>query len=59
PKLAEAQVPPQARGVERQQLRRAVEDAFVGSFRVVSLTACGLGLLSALCAGLTIRPPPR
>lgn len=59
PKLAEAQVPPQARGAERQQLRRAVDDAFVGSFRVVSLTACGLGLLSALCAGLTIRPPPR
>ena len=57
PKLAEAQVPLEVRGAERQQLRRAVDDAFVGSFRIVSLTACGLGLLSALCAGLTIRRP--
>jgi hypothetical protein len=58
-KLAEAEVPRQVAGDERQRLRYVVEDSFVGSFRVVMLTASALALLSGLCAGLTIRPPTR
>jgi EmrB/QacA subfamily drug resistance transporter len=58
-KLAEAEVPRQVAGNERQRLRYVVADSFVGSFRVVVLTASALALLSGLCAGLTIRPPTR
>jgi EmrB/QacA subfamily drug resistance transporter len=54
PKLAEATVPPEIRGAERQTLEQALDESFVRSFRVVMLVAAGLALASALCAGLTI-----
>jgi EmrB/QacA subfamily drug resistance transporter len=54
-KLAEAQLPPQIEGVSRQALRRALDDSFVYSFRVVTLVAAAAALLSALCALLTIE----
>lgn len=54
PKLAEAQVPPQIDGEQRQVLQRALDESFVRSFRVTSLVAASLALLSALCALLTI-----
>lgn len=56
PKLAEAQVPPQIAGAERQVLERALHESFVQSFRLTMLIAAALALLSALCAALTIRP---
>jgi EmrB/QacA subfamily drug resistance transporter len=59
PKLAEAQVPPEIGGVERQMLTRAMDEAFIRSFRVVMLVAAGLTLLGALCAGLTISSEPK
>jgi len=59
PKLAEAEVPPQATGAQRQALARALDEAFVRSFRVTMLAAAGLALLSALVAALTIRSDPR
>jgi EmrB/QacA subfamily drug resistance transporter len=58
-KLAEAQLPPQVEGVSRQALRRALDDSFVYSFRVITLIAALAALLSALCAWLVIEPPPR
>jgi EmrB/QacA subfamily drug resistance transporter len=54
-KLAEAQLPPQIEGVSRQALRRALDDSFVYSFRVVTLVAAATALLSALCAWLAIE----
>jgi hypothetical protein len=56
PKLAEAQVPPQIGGAGREALERALDDAFVRSFRITMLIATALALLSALCAALTIGP---
>jgi EmrB/QacA subfamily drug resistance transporter len=56
PKLAEAQVPPQIGGAGREVLERALDDAFVRSFRITMLIATALALLSALCAALTIGP---
>ena len=52
--LAEARVPAQVVGAERERLARAVAESFVSSFRVSALTAAGLALLSAFCAWLTI-----
>lgn len=57
PKLADAEVPPQVQGAERQVLERALDESFVWSFRVAMLTAAGLALVGALCAGLTIESP--
>jgi EmrB/QacA subfamily drug resistance transporter len=57
PKLAEAEVPPQIEGAQRQRVERALDESFVRSFRVAMLVAAGLALLGALCAGLTIAPP--
>jgi MFS family permease len=53
-KLAEAQVPPQTDSADRPALRRALNDAFVYSFRMTTLIAAAVALLSALCAWLTI-----
>ena len=39
--------------------QRAIDDAFVASFRVCMLIAAGFALLSALCAALTIGAGPR
>jgi EmrB/QacA subfamily drug resistance transporter len=55
PKLAEAEVPPQIQGARRQVLEQALNESFVRSFRVAMLTAAGLTLVGALCAGLTIE----
>lgn len=57
PKLAEAVVPPQVQGEQRQAIERALDESFLRSFRVVMLVAAGLALLGALCAGLTIGRP--
>jgi hypothetical protein len=59
PKLAEAQVPPQTSEEQRPVIERALNEAFVRSFRVAMLVAAGLALLGALCAGLTIGRPSR
>ncbi len=56
PKLAEAQVPPQIGGTDRQLLERALDEAFVRSFRVTMLIAAALALASAVCAALMIGP---
>jgi EmrB/QacA subfamily drug resistance transporter len=57
PELAEAEVPPQVQGAQLQVLEQALDDSFVRSFRVAMLTAAGLTLVGALCAGLTIESP--
>ena len=59
PRLAEAQVPASVQGELRLALQRAIDDAFVASFRVCMLIAAGFALLSALCAALTIGAGPR
>ncbi|MGH8495857.1 MAG: MFS transporter [Gammaproteobacteria bacterium] len=56
PRLAEAEVPPQADRAQRELLARALDESFVSSFRVVMLAAAVLALLSALSARLTIAP---
>lgn len=58
-RLAEARVPGNLDPAERRRLRRVVDEAFVGSVRMVMLTAAGLALLGGVCAGLTIRPAAR
>ncbi len=55
-KLAEAEVPSQIAGPERQALERALKESFVASFRVVMGLAAALALASALCAALTVSP---
>src|SRR5579862_3907926 len=55
-KLAEAEVPSQIAGPERQALERALKESFVASFRVVMELAAALALASALCAALTVSP---
>jgi hypothetical protein len=56
PKLAEATVPASAAGKTREEIKHALDEAFVQSFRVIMLIAAGLALTSAICAGLTIDP---
>jgi hypothetical protein len=53
PKLAEAQVPLQVQGQQRLVLKRAPEESFVRSFRLVMLVSACVALTSALCAWLT------
>ena len=53
-KLAQAPVPPFADTATRQVLRRAIEESFVFSFRIVMLITAAAALMSALCAQLTI-----
>jgi MFS family permease len=52
PKLAEAQVPLQVQGQQRLVLKRALEESFVRSFRLVMLVSACVALTSALCAWL-------
>jgi hypothetical protein len=54
PKLAEATVPSGITGETRAMLERALDEAFVHSFRIVMLVSAALALASALCAALTI-----
>jgi EmrB/QacA subfamily drug resistance transporter len=54
-KLAEAQVPEQIAGAQREVLEHALHESFVRSFRVVSLVAAALAALSAAVAWLTIQ----
>ena len=53
PRLAEAWVPPEVAEPLRRMLEHAVNEAFVRSFRLVTLACAGLALASALCAALT------
>lgn len=53
-KLAQVPVPPFADTATRQVLRRAIEESFVFSFRIVMLITAAAALMSALCAQLTI-----
>jgi anti-sigma factor RsiW len=57
PKLAQAEVPAQVQGAQRRVLEQALDESFVRSFRVAMLTAAGLALVGALCAGLMIEGP--
>jgi EmrB/QacA subfamily drug resistance transporter len=53
-KLAQTPVPAFTDTAAQQTLRRAIEESFVASFRLVMLIAAVAALLSALCAQLTI-----
>jgi hypothetical protein len=56
PKLAEAQVPSQVQGEQRLVLKRALDESFVQSFRLVMLNSACAALASALCAWLMTAP---
>jgi EmrB/QacA subfamily drug resistance transporter len=56
PKLAEAQVPSQVQGEPRLVLKRALDESFVQSFRLVMLISACAALASALCAWLMTAP---
>ncbi|HEX6996782.1 MAG TPA: MFS transporter [Gammaproteobacteria bacterium] len=58
-RLAEAELPADAAGVERERLERAVDEAFVQSFRVVMLITAAAALGSAVCARVTVPPQAR
>jgi hypothetical protein len=53
-KLAEAQVPPNLDEATSRELRRALNDSFVDSFRFITLITAAAALLSAACGWLTI-----
>jgi hypothetical protein len=53
-KLAGIQLPTDTSSKLQAALKRAVDEAFVSGFRVVSLICAGLALASALCAWLMI-----
>jgi MFS family permease len=53
-KLAAIEVPRGLPPATETALRAAVDDAFVGGFRLAMLVAAGLALAAALCAALTI-----
>jgi EmrB/QacA subfamily drug resistance transporter len=55
PKLAEAQAPPTVTAAQREQLRRALNESFVVSFRVAQIIAALLALASGACGWLMIR----
>jgi EmrB/QacA subfamily drug resistance transporter len=55
PKLAEAEVPRSIDGPLRDVLQQAFKEAFVDSFRIVSLVAAALALASATCGWLIIK----
>ena len=54
-KLAGITIPTSVSAEMQVALKRAVDEAFVSSFRLVSLVCAGLALASALCAGLLIE----
>lgn len=54
--LANVQPPPSMAEAEREQVARAVDEAFVDGFRIVFYIMTALALGSALIAGLTIEP---
>ncbi len=63
PALAAARTPPQLQGFARHAVDFALDAAFLHAYRIVMLVACGLSLVSALCAAATIpgrpeRPTP-
>nr|WP_298728348.1 MFS transporter [uncultured Steroidobacter sp.] len=59
PKLAEAQPPGSIDGEQRDAVKRAFNESFVYSFRIVALIAAALALASAVCGWLTIEPSKR
>lgn len=54
--LAAMQAPAGLDAAQRAALERAIDEAFLGAFRAVALTAAGLALLGAAVAGLLIEP---
>jgi EmrB/QacA subfamily drug resistance transporter len=58
-RLAAAEVPPTLTPTAASELRRAIDESFVGAFRVVMAIAGAVTFLAALCAWLLIeRPAP-
>jgi EmrB/QacA subfamily drug resistance transporter len=57
-RLAGAEIPPSVPAEERSVLRRAIEEAFVETFRVVMITAAGLAVAAAASAWALIEPSP-
>lgn len=57
-KLAATPVPIYVDAATQQALRRAIDESFVASFRIVMLITAVAALLSALCAQLTIDRGP-
>jgi MFS family permease len=56
--LAEAKVPEQVRGPERQRATQLLHESFVHSFRVVMLLAAALALLGAAIAWVSLPASP-
>lgn len=59
PNLAEAEVPQSIEGTQRRLLQQAFDDAFVRSFRIVTLVAAALALASGVCGWLIVEGEPR
>ena len=57
-KLAAIALPPDLDAAARQALQRAIDEAFVGGFRVVIYICVALALASALSAWLLVEPEP-
>lgn len=54
PKLAEAMAPRSVDEAQRNMIQQAIKESFVSSFRIVSLVAAALALMSAMCGWLMI-----
>lgn len=59
PNLAEAEVPQSIEGTQRRLLQQAFDEAFVRSFRIVTLVAAALALASGVCGWLIVEGEPR
>jgi EmrB/QacA subfamily drug resistance transporter len=53
-KLAAAEVPPEIDIGAKDVIRRSIDESFITGFRLVMLVACGLALVSAACAWLSL-----
>jgi EmrB/QacA subfamily drug resistance transporter len=58
-KLAEAKAPAVRDERQREEIARMLHEAFVSSFRVVTLLMSGMALLSGICGWLAIEPRKR
>jgi MFS family permease len=54
--LAATPIPKNISPAQGRALEKAIDQSFIGSFRIVMLTAAALALVGAFCAGIMINP---
>jgi len=54
--MAATPIPKNISPAQGRALEKAIDQSFIGSFRIVMLTAAALALIGAFCAGIMIKP---